>query len=83
IFGVCFFGPFVQIVRSRFLGHLRRVITPRVNGIVINLVGDSLIKVVITDLGGGVGVTDFGAPGNHARAALVLRSIVLPNRSRL
>ena len=50
IFGVCFFGAFVQIVLSRFLGHLRRVITPLVTGIVITLIGVSLIKVGITDL---------------------------------
>ncbi|HBN9665770.1 TPA: nucleobase:cation symporter-2 family protein [Pseudomonas aeruginosa] len=83
IFGVCFFGAFVQIVLSRFLGHLRRVITPLVTGIVITLIGVSLIKVGITDLGGGAGATDFGAPANLALGALVLLSIVLLNRSRL
>ncbi|ABR85898.1 MULTISPECIES: uracil-xanthine permease family protein [Pseudomonas aeruginosa group] len=83
IFGVCFFGAFVQIVLSRFLGHLRRVITPLVTGIVITLIGVSLIKVGITDLGGGAGAADFGAPANLALGALVLLSIVLLNRSRL
>ncbi len=83
IFGVCFFGAFVQIVLSRFLGHLRRVITPLVTGIVITLIGVSLIKVGITDLGGGAGTSDFGAPANLALGALVLLSIVLLNRSRL
>ncbi|HCF7444986.1 TPA: purine permease [Pseudomonas aeruginosa] len=70
IFGVCFFGAFVQIVLSRFLGHLRRVITPLVTGIVITLIGVSLIKVGITDLGGGAGATDFGAPANLALGTL-------------
>lgn len=28
IFGVCFFGALVQIILSRFIGQLRRVITP-------------------------------------------------------
>jgi xanthine permease XanP len=78
IFGVCFFGAFVQIVLSRFLGHLRRVITPLVTGIVITLIGVSLIKVGITDLGGGAGATDFGAPAILALGAwLRLAAIVI------
>ncbi|MGM3388692.1 purine permease [Stutzerimonas stutzeri] len=82
IFGVCFFGAFVQIVLSRFIGQLRRVITPLVTGIVITLIGVSLIKVGITDLGGGFKADDFGAPRNLALGALVLLTIILLNRSQ-
>ncbi len=82
IFGVCFLGAFVQIVLSRFIGQLRRVISPLTTGIVITLIGTSLIKVGITDIGGGFGAADFGAPGNLALGALVLLTIVLLNRSR-
>ncbi|WDH23609.1 uracil-xanthine permease family protein [Pseudomonas chlororaphis] len=81
IFGVCFFGAAVQIVLSRFIGQLRRVITPLVTGIVITLIGVSLIKVGITDLGGGFNAADFGAPGNLALGLLVLLTIILLNRS--
>ncbi|MEK1940034.1 MAG: nucleobase:cation symporter-2 family protein [Pseudomonas sp.] len=81
IFGVCFFGAFVQIVLSRMLGQLRRVITPLVTGIVITLIGVSLIKVGVTDLGGGFNAPDFGAPGNLGLGALVLLTIILLNRS--
>ncbi|RBJ81729.1 purine permease [Pseudomonas sp. MWU12-2534b] len=81
IFGVCFFGALVQIVLSRFIGQLRRVITPLVTGIVITLIGISLIKVGITDLGGGVNAPDFGAPGNLGLGLLVLLSIIVLNRS--
>lgn len=81
IFGVCFFGALVQIVLSRFIGQLRRVITPLVTGIVITLIGVSLIKVGITDLGGGFNAPDFGAPGNLALGAFVLVVIILLNRS--
>ncbi|MEN0108459.1 MAG: nucleobase:cation symporter-2 family protein, partial [Pseudomonas sp.] len=81
IFGVCFFGAFVQIVLSRMLGQLRRVITPLVTGIVITLIGVSLIKVGVTDLGGGFNAPDFGAPGNLGLGALVLLTIVALNRS--
>jgi xanthine permease XanP len=81
IFGVCFFGAFVQIVLSRMLGQLRRVITPLVTGIVITLIGVSLIKVGVTDLGGGFNAPDFGAPGNLGLGALVLLTIIALNRS--
>ena len=81
IFGVCFFGAFVQIVLSRMLGQLRRVITPLVTGIVITLIGVSLIKVGVTDLGGGFNAPDFGAPGNLGLGALVLLTIIVLNRS--
>ncbi|WP_236212606.1 uracil-xanthine permease family protein [Metapseudomonas otitidis] len=81
IFGVCFFGAFVQVLLSRFIGHLRRVFTPLVTGIVITLIGVSLIKVGITDIGGGFNAPDFGAPGNLALGGLVLGTIILLNRS--
>ena len=81
IFGVCFFGAAVQIVLSRFIGQLRRVITPLVTGIVITLIGISLIKVGITDLGGGFNAPDFGAPLNLALGVFVVLTIILLNRS--
>ncbi|AMN78739.1 uracil-xanthine permease family protein [Pseudomonas azotoformans] len=81
IFGVCFFGAVVQIVLSRFIGQLRRVITPLVTGIVITLIGISLIKVGITDLGGGFNAPDFGAPINLALGVFVVLTIILLNRS--
>lgn len=81
IFGVCFFGALVQIILSRFIGQLRRVITPLVTGIVITLIGVSLIKVGVTDLGGGFNAPDFGEPVNLALGAFVLVMIILLNRS--
>ncbi|RMQ46372.1 Xanthine/uracil permease protein [Pseudomonas cichorii] len=80
IFGVCFFGAWVQIVLSRFIGQLRRVITPMVTGIVITLIGISLIKVGVTDLGGGFNAADFGAPINLALGVFVLAIIIALNR---
>lgn len=53
IFGLTFVAAFIPIVVSRFLGQLRRVITPLVSGTVVCLIGISLIKVSITDWGGG------------------------------
>jgi xanthine permease XanP len=42
-----------------------------VTGIVITLIGISLIKVGITDLGGGFQCADFGAPANLALGVFV------------
>ncbi|KAF2408286.1 xanthine permease XanP [Pseudomonas antarctica] len=81
IVGVCFFGAAVQIVLSRLIGQLRRVITPLVTGIVITLIGISLIKVGITDLGGGFNAPDFGAPINLALGVFVVLTIIVLNRS--
>lgn len=82
IFGVCFFGAFVQVLLSRCIGALQRLVTPLTTGIVITLIGVSLIKVGITDLGGGLKAPDFGAPRNLALGALVFLLILLLNRSR-
>ncbi|ATH80734.1 xanthine permease XanP [Ectopseudomonas mendocina] len=82
IFGVCFFGAFIEMVLSRFIGSLQRVITPLVTGIVITIIGVSLIKVGITDVGGGAKAENFGAPINLALGALVLVTIIALNRLR-
>jgi xanthine permease XanP len=81
IFGVCFLGAFVEIFLSQFLHKLKSVITPLVTGIVITIIGISLIKVGMTDLAGGFKAPDFGSPGNLALGGLVLVSIIALNRS--
>jgi len=81
IFGVCFLGAFVEIFLSQFLHKLKAVITPLVTGIVITIIGVSLIKVGMTDLAGGFKAPDFGSPGNLALGGLVLVSIIVMNRS--
>lgn len=82
IFGLTFVAAFIPVVVSRFLGQLRRVITPLVSGTVVCLIGISLIKVSITDWGGGHNVKDFGAPGNLLLGLLTLATIVLFSRAR-
>lgn len=82
IFGVCFFGAFVEIVLSRFIDKLKSVITPVVTGIVITTIGISLIKVGITDIAGGFGASDFGSLSNLMLGAVVLATIVILNLSR-
>lgn len=82
IFGVCFFGAFVEIVLSRFIDKLKIVITPVVTGIVITTIGIYLIKVGVTDIAGGVGAEDFGSANNLLLGSLVLGTIVVLNMSR-
>ncbi|UPR53115.1 purine permease [Vibrio cyclitrophicus] len=81
IFGVCFFGAFVEIVLSRFIEKLKVVITPVVTGIVITTIGISLIKVGVTDIAGGVGAEDFGSGSNLMLGVIVLGTIVALNLS--
>ena len=81
IFGLTLIAAFIPVVVSRFLGQLRRVITPLVSGTVLCLIGISLIKGSITDWGGGHGAKDFGAPGNLLLGLLTLMTIVLFSRA--
>ncbi len=81
IFGVCFLGAFVEIVLSQFLDKLKRIVTPLVTGIVITIIGISLIKVGITDLAGGFKAPDFGSTQNLMLGGIVLISIIILNRS--
>ena len=53
IFTVSFLGAFVEIFLSQILGRLKRIVTPLVSGIVITLLGISLIKTGMTDIAGG------------------------------
>lgn len=52
IFGTCIVASSVEMVISRILKYTRKIITPLVSGIVVTLIGMSLIKVGITACGG-------------------------------
>ena len=80
LFGVAFCAAFVEIIVSRCINRLRRVITPVVTGTIICLMGLSLIKVSMTDIAGGYGAEDLGALRNLALAGLVLGTIIVLNR---
>ncbi|PXF31935.1 xanthine permease XanP [Pokkaliibacter plantistimulans] len=82
VFGVCMVGSLIEMILSQFLGKLRRIITPTVTGIVVCLIGLSLIKVGITDIAGGFGAKDFGSPGNLGLAALVILLVLIFQLSR-
>lgn len=81
IFTLCFFGSFIQIGLSQVIPYLKRIVTPLVTGIVITSIGISLIKVGMTDIAGGQGAADFGAPANLMLGFFVVAVIVLLNIS--
>lgn len=60
IFGMTFAGSFIIIFVSFYLDKLKKIITPCVTGIVVTLIGLSLIKIGVTDMAGGFGAEDLG-----------------------
>lgn len=82
IFGVCIAAAPVEMVVSRILKYTKKIITPLVSGIVVTMIGLSLIKVGITACGGGYAAMEngtFGSFRNLGLALLVLVSIVIFN----
>ena len=84
IFGACMAASTVEMLISRLLKYTRKIITPLVSGIVVTLIGMSLIKVGITACGGGTVAQSNGTFGSFEHvglAALVLLLIIFFNRS--
>lgn len=84
VFGACIAASSVEMLISRVLKYTRRVITPLVSGIVVTLIGMSLIKVGVSACGGGEAAKadgSFGAMEHVGLAALVLVLIIFFNRS--
>lgn len=77
LFGLSLFGCSVEILLSQFVHKLRKVITPVVTGIVITVIGLSLIKVGFTDFAGGAQAGDaLGALPNLFLGFLVVIAIL-------
>ena len=78
IFGLCLVGCLVEIGLSQFVGRLRRIITPTVTGIVITIIGLSLVKVGFTDFAGGATAGDaLGEPINLLLGFIVVAAILV------
>jgi xanthine permease XanP len=87
IFGTCLISSPVEMIFSRFIPLLKKIITPLVSGIVVTLIGMSLIKVGLTDVGGGAWLLAnkpdaYASPQNLILAGIVLVTIIIFNRSR-
>lgn len=84
IFGAVISGSVVEMFISRILRYTRKIVTPLVSGVVVTLIGLSLIKVGVISCGGGFGAKangTFGSLENLGLAALVFISILFFNRS--
>ncbi|EHU9450522.1 uracil-xanthine permease family protein [Vibrio vulnificus] len=85
IFGTILVASFAEILLSRVLEYARRIITPLVSGIVVTLIGLTLIQVGLVSMGGGyaaLGDGTFGSLDKLALAGTVLGLIVLLNRTK-
>lgn len=82
LLGVSFVGAFLIMGAAWLLPYLKRIITPTVSGVVVMMIGLSLIHVAIIDYGGGFAAKSDGTFGNYehlALATLVLVIILLFN----
>ncbi len=91
LFGLCFVGSFIEMVCSRFIKPLRRLISPLVSGIVVTLIGMTLIASAAKSCAGGQAVIDGFVAGsispaevrlNLLLAAIVITGILVLNSSR-
>ena len=64
IFGSCMAAAPIEMIVSRTFKYLRNIITPLVSGIVVLLIGLSLIKVGIVSCSGGYSAMDNGTFGS-------------------
>jgi len=80
VFGSCIAAAPVEILVSFTFKYLRRVITPLVSGIVVMLIGLSLIKAGFNSCAGGDRFADdFGSAQNLGVAAVVLFCVIIFN----
>lgn len=85
LFGTLMLASCTEMLLSRVLPYARKVITPLVSGIVVMIIGLSLIQVGLTSIGGGFSALSnhtFGAPKNLLLAGAVLLTIILLNRQK-
>ncbi|MCQ4632207.1 xanthine permease XanP [Shinella sp. BE166] len=83
IFGVVIAGSFIEMGLSRVLPFIRKLITPLVTGIVVLMIGLTLIKVGLISMGGGFGAMKSGTFANGENLLLsgtVLALIIGLNR---
>jgi len=84
VFGVCMAASVVPILLGPCIRWASKIVTPLVTGIVVTLIGLTLVEVGITSLGGGFAAKQdgtFGAAGNLGLASVVIVLIVAMNGS--
>ena len=80
ILGMSILGAPAEMAVSQLLRHVKRLFPPLVSGTAVLLIGLSLVRVGMTNVGGGFGAKDFGAPVHLLLAGVVLVAIVALNR---
>ncbi|MFA7578371.1 MAG: solute carrier family 23 protein, partial [Candidatus Muiribacteriota bacterium] len=70
----------IELVMATFVKKSKKLFPPVVMGIVVLLIGLSLIRVGITDLAGGIGSKDFGSIQNILLGLSVLVLIIIVNQ---
>ncbi len=86
IFGVVIAGSFIEMGVSRILPWVKKLITPLVTGIVVLLIGLTLIKEGLISMGGGyqaMGDKTFANADNLIMSCTVLAIIIVLNRIRI
>lgn len=86
IFGVVIAGSFIEMGLSRVLPFVKKFITPLVTGIVVLMIGLTLIKVGLISMGGGFGAMKTGTFANGENLLLsgtVLALIIGLNRVQI
>ena len=76
IFGTCLVGCLIEIFLSQIIDHVRKIITRTVTGVVVTVIGLSLIEVGFASLAGGTGAADFGSLENLALGTITIAVIV-------
>lgn len=85
LFGTILIAAISMVIVSRCLHLVRQVITPLVTGIVVLLIGLTLIKVGLISMGGGFAAMNdgsFGSLENLGLSLVVMLTIVLLQRSK-
>lgn len=77
ILGSSLVGSLVMIVGSYFMPHIRKLFPHAVTGVVVTMIGLSLVPVAVDWAAGGFGPgVNYGAPANLGVAAFVLVTVI-------
>ncbi len=77
VMGAALVGGIFQVVVGLFIKNIRKYFPPLVTGIVLLVIGLSLVKTGMNYFAGGVGAKDFGSPRNMLLGAVVLVTIIV------
>lgn len=79
-FGATIFGSFLEMILSRFIKPLRKFFPPVVTGVVVTLIGLTMLPVAVDWSAGGSGVSDYGSLKYILLSFVVMAIIVLLNQ---